>query len=155
MRQEQSFVKKVATITALVVAVGAVLSSFISLYRTIYPASEQKIDMAYELLRQKIEYMDNVIFIMRSDMLEMREIMGVAYQEKKSAQCKSENPPSPASPVIPAVQSVDTDSDKMLEMPVRLMKDIPVGLKMERFTTGGSAKDAGDVALPANLDMMM
>lgn len=74
---------KIGTITALVVAMGTITTSVVGLVRTINPPSEQKVDLAYDLLKQKLEFIEDSVDRNREDLKEFRSLVieSIRHQE--------------------------------------------------------------------------
>ena len=78
--------KKIAVVTALIVAITSALAGITGFVRTINPAGEQKADLAYELLKKDIEHVKEVVAQQHEDFESMRMLMLVHMGDKKEAE---------------------------------------------------------------------
>ena len=77
------FLNRIGAITGLVVAIGTIATSVVSLVRTINPPSEQKVDIAYDLIKQKLEFIEESVDRNREDLKEFRSLVieSIRHQE--------------------------------------------------------------------------
>lgn len=80
---------RVTKVTALIVAATTLISSMVALFRTIDPPAEQKVDVAYDILKQKIEdleadhlaRMESIQTTIQTNREDLREIRDILFKQ--------------------------------------------------------------------------